>query len=67
MVKISDSSSTTIAVKTASFHKSYEILVNDSDLLTQTYQKEIRKWQLKQYDNDTMISITCSYCQSFKN
>lgn len=41
-----------------SFHKSYEILINDSHLLTQTYQNEIRKWQLKQYNNSTMISIT---------
>jgi len=41
-----------------SFYKSYEILINNSRLLTQSYQNEIRKWQLKQYDNSTMISIT---------
>jgi hypothetical protein len=42
----------------ASFHKSYEILINNSRLLTQSYQNEVKKWQLKQYDNSTMISIT---------
>ena len=41
-----------------SFHKSYEILINNSRLLTQSYQNEVKKWQLKQYDNSTMISIT---------
>jgi hypothetical protein len=64
--KILDSSSSAAtARKTSSnnitqtsFHKSYEILINNSRLLTQSYQNEIRKWQLKQYDNSTMISIT---------
>jgi hypothetical protein len=64
--KILDSSSSAgTARKTSSnnitqtsFPKSYEILINNSRLLTQSYQNEIRKWQLKQYDNSTMISIT---------
>jgi hypothetical protein len=40
------------------FHESYEMLINDSHLLTQSYHKEISKWQSKQYDNKTMISVT---------
>ena len=49
-----------------SFHKSYEILINDSHLLTQTYQNEIKKWQLKQYNNSTIISITDNYLPKFQ-
>jgi len=64
--KILDSSSSAgTARKTSSnnitqtsFPKSYEILINNSRLLTQSYQNEIRKWQLRQYDDSTMISIT---------
>src|SRR5438128_979504 len=69
----SSSSSTAIATKIASnnitqtsFHKSYEILINDSRLLTQTYQNEVGKWQLKQYNNSTMASITDSYLPKFQ-
>ena len=46
-----------IITATQTFHKSYEILINDSRLLT-SYHKEIAKWQLKQYDNKTMILVT---------
>jgi len=49
------------------FHKSYEILINNSHLLTQQYQNEIGKWQSKQYDNKTMISITDTYLPKFEN
>jgi hypothetical protein len=49
-----------------SFHKSYEILVNDSNKLTQSYQNEIAKWQSKQYDNKTMISVTDNYLPKFQ-
>src|SRR5437867_3431253 len=60
MAKILDGSArvstgSTISGNITSFHKSYEILINDSHLLTQTYQNEIRKWQLKQYNNSTII------------
>jgi len=41
--------------KTQSFHVAYETLINDSHSLTQSYQKEIGKWQSKQYDNKTMF------------
>jgi hypothetical protein len=48
------------------FHESYEMLINNSHLLTQSYQKEIGKWQTKQYDNKTMISITDNYLPKFQ-
>jgi hypothetical protein len=51
---------------TQSFHASYEMLINDSHSLTQNYQKEIGKWQSKQYDNKTMISITDNYLPEFQ-
>ena len=51
--------------QTSSFHKSYEILVNDSNKLTQSYQNEIAKWQSKQYDNKTMILVTDNYLPKF--
>lgn len=48
------------------FHESYEMLINNSHLLTQNYQKEIGKWQTKQYDNKTMISVTNNYLPKFQ-
>jgi hypothetical protein len=48
------------------FHESYGMLINNSHLLTQSYQKEIGKWQTKQYDNKTMISITDNYLPKFQ-
>ena len=45
---------------------SYEMLINNSHLLTQNYQKEIGKWQTKQYDNKTMISVTDNYLPKFQ-
>jgi len=51
---------------TQPFHLSYEMLINDSHFLTQSYQKEIGKWQSKQYDNKKMISITDNYLPKFQ-
>ena len=51
---------------TQPFHLSYEMLINDSHFLTQSYQKEIGKWQSKQYDNKTMILITDKYLPEFQ-
>ena len=51
---------------TQTFHLSYEMLINDSHFLTQSYQKEIGKWQSKQYDNKKMISITDNYLPKFQ-
>jgi hypothetical protein len=51
---------------TQHFHVYYEMLINDSHSLTQNYQKEIGKWQSKQYDNKTMILITDKYLPEFQ-
>jgi hypothetical protein len=51
---------------TQPFHVAYETLINDSHSLTQSYQREIGKWQSKQYDNKTMISITDKYLPEFQ-
>lgn len=48
------------------FHGSYEMLINESRLLTQSYQKEIGKWESKEYDNKTMVSITENYLPKFQ-
>jgi len=48
------------------FHTSYEMLISDSHSLTRSYQKEIGKWQSKQHDNKTMISVTDSYLPKFE-
>src|SRR5205823_9110664 len=50
--------------KTQSFHVAYETLINDT--FTQSYQKEIGKWQSKQYDNKTMVLITDKYLPEFQ-
>jgi hypothetical protein len=52
--------------KTQSFHVDYETLINDSHSLTESYQKEIGKWQSKQYDNKTMVLITDKYLPEFQ-
>jgi hypothetical protein len=61
-----NSSSSNNSNPTQIFHWSYEMLINDSHLLTQSYQKEIGKWQSKQYDNKTMISVTDNYLPKFQ-
>jgi hypothetical protein len=48
------------------FHVAYEMLINDSRSLTQSYQSEIGKWQSKHYDNKTMILITDKYLPEFQ-
>jgi hypothetical protein len=63
---ISSSSNNNNNNATQIFHESYEMLINDSHLLTQSYQKEIGKWQSKQYDNKTMISVTDNYLPKFQ-
>src|SRR6266487_3173453 len=50
----------------STFHHSYEILINDSRLLTQNYQSEVGKWQLQQYDNKTMMLVTDNYLPMFQ-
>jgi hypothetical protein len=51
---------------TQTFHQSYETLINDSHLLTQSYQGEIGKWLSRQYNNNTMIKITDTYLPKFQ-
>jgi hypothetical protein len=52
--------------KTQSFHVGYETLINDSHSLTESYQKEIGKWQSKQYNNKTMVLVTDKYLPQFQ-
>jgi hypothetical protein len=51
---------------TQSFHTSYEVLINYSRSLTESYQREIGKWQSRQYDTKAMISITDKYLPEFQ-
>jgi type II secretory pathway pseudopilin PulG len=53
-------------IKRQSFVESFEGLVSKAHMLTQSYQKEVGKWQAKQYDNKTMISITNDYLPKYK-
>src|SRR5919204_3367171 len=48
------------------FIEAYQNLIGDSRLLTQHYQSEIGKWKIKEYDNNTMISITDHYLPEFQ-
>ena len=49
------------------FRSSLNAIVNQSQILTKTYQDEIGKWRFKQYDNSTMISVTDSFIPKFEN
>jgi hypothetical protein len=49
-----------------SFEESFAKLVNDTRSLSLSYQNEIGKWQLNQYDNGSMISITNDYLIKFQ-
>ena len=51
---------------TQAFSEAYTRLVDDSRRLTYNYQNEVGKWKLKQYSNDTMISITDHYLPKFQ-
>jgi type II secretory pathway pseudopilin PulG len=53
-------------VRRQSFVQSFEDLVSKAHMLTQSYQREVGKWQAKQYDNKTMISITNDYLPKYK-
>jgi hypothetical protein len=53
-------------IRNQSFIDSYESLVSRAHILTQSYQNEVGKWQIKQYDNKTMISITNDYLPKYK-
>ena len=51
---------------TQAFSEAYTRLIDDSRRLTYNYQNEVGKWKLKQYSNDTMISITDQYLPKFQ-
>lgn len=53
--------------KAQAFAESYGRLVTDSRALTQTYQSEIGKWKAKQYNDNTMISLTDQYLPKFQS
>jgi hypothetical protein len=53
--------------KAQAFAESYGKLVTDSRNLTQSYQSQVGKWKLKQYDNGTMSSITDQYLPKFQS
>lgn len=49
------------------FRSSLSGIVNQSLILTKSYQDEIGKWKSNQYDNSTIISITDSFVPKFVN
>ena len=49
------------------FRSSLSGIVNQSQILTKSYQDEIGKWTSNQYDNATLISITDSFVPKFVN
>jgi hypothetical protein len=49
------------------FRSSLSGIVNQSLILTQSYQDEIGRWMSHQYDNSTFVLITDSYIPKFEN
>jgi hypothetical protein len=49
------------------FRSSLSGIVNQSLILTKSYQDEIGKWMSHQYDNSTIIAITDSFVPKFVN
>ena len=54
-------------IASQNFSNSYQTIVAQAQLLTQDYQKEVGKWQSKEYDNATMIKITNDYLPKFQH
>lgn len=48
------------------FRASLNLIVNQSQNLTKSYQDEIGKWRANQYDNSTLISVTDHLSQDLK-
>jgi len=48
------------------FSDSFQNMVTQARQLTQSFQSEMGKWHLKQYDNITMIKITNTYLPRFQ-
>ena len=49
------------------FTESLRVLVSKSGDLTQNYQEEVGKWNMKKFDNLTMITITDRYLSQFED
>lgn len=48
------------------FTESLRVLVSKSGDLTRNYQEEVGKWNMKKFDNLTMITITDKYLSQFE-
>jgi hypothetical protein len=48
------------------FAASFEDLVNKANLLTHDYDIQVKKWQMRENNDTTMISITDSYLPKFQ-
>jgi hypothetical protein len=48
------------------FTESFRVLVSKSGDLTRNYQEEVGNWNMKKYDNLTMITITDRYLSQFE-
>ncbi|MGB8776722.1 MAG: hypothetical protein WCC82_00655, partial [Nitrososphaeraceae archaeon] len=48
------------------FAASFEDLVNKANLLTHDYDIQVKKWQMIENNDTTMISITDSYLPKFQ-
>ena len=49
------------------FTESLRVLVSKSGDLTRNYQEEVGNWNMKKFDNLTMITITDRYLSQFEN
>ena len=49
------------------FTESLRLLVSKSGDLTRNYQEEVGKWNMKKFDNLTMITITDRYLSQFED
>lgn len=49
------------------FTESLRVLVSKSGDLTRNYQEEVGKWNMKKFDNLTMITITDKYLSQFED
>jgi hypothetical protein len=49
------------------FTESLRVLVSKSGGLTRNYQEEVGRWNMKKFDNLTMITITDRYLSQFEN
>ena len=49
------------------FSESLRVLVSKSGDLTRNYQEEVGKWNMKKFDNLTMITITDRYLSQFED